>query len=217
MIIGFILKLDTLFTILTAGIITGLISGLNLNEILTILGTAFIDNRNITLFVTTLPLIGIIERYGVRQRATTLIYSAKNKTVGEILTLYMIIRQIAGALYIRTLGHMQFVRPLVNPLAQSSAETEFNKIDDETHEKIKALSATTENLSHFFGQNLFDGSSGVLLITSILILQGFDVNAVIISQASIIMALVALLIVVIQNILFDKSLSKKYDRGAKNE
>ena len=60
-IIGFVMKFDTLATVVLAGIATGLVSGLNFVEILGILGNAFLGNRLATLFVLTLPVIGIIK------------------------------------------------------------------------------------------------------------------------------------------------------------
>ncbi len=37
-VIGFILKIDTLFTVLLAGMATGIVAGLDFNQIFTILG-----------------------------------------------------------------------------------------------------------------------------------------------------------------------------------
>ena len=44
-IVGLALKLDTLATVVVAGIITGLVSGMTPMEILTVLGNAFISQR----------------------------------------------------------------------------------------------------------------------------------------------------------------------------
>lgn len=57
-IAGFILKLDTLAVVVTAGLATGLVAGMSPLEILDTLGTAFITNRTATLFILTLPVIG---------------------------------------------------------------------------------------------------------------------------------------------------------------
>ena len=64
-IVGLALKLDTLATVVVAGIITGLVSGMTPMENLTVLGNAFISQRISTLFVLALPVIGICERYGL--------------------------------------------------------------------------------------------------------------------------------------------------------
>lgn len=209
-VIGFLFKIETLFTVLVAGIVTGLVSGLDINQILTILGDSFVANRAVSLFILTLPVIGILERYGLKQRAIYLIEKIGKITAGGVLSIYMFARQIAGALSIRMSGHPQFVRPLVNPMAQAAAINKNNKINEEDEEAIKALSAASENYGNFYGQNLFAGSSGVLLIASTLSEQGFNVTELELVKASIIMAVVAFLVSALQNYLFDRKLNKKY-------
>lgn len=209
-VIGFLFKIETLFTVLVAGIVTGLVSGLDINQILTILGDSFVANRAVSLFILTLPVIGILERYGLKQRAIYLIEKIGKITAGGVLSIYMFARQIAGALSIRMSGHPQFVRPLVNPMAQAAAINKNKKINEEDEEAIKALSAASENYGNFYGQNLFAGSSGVLLIASTLSEQGFNVTELEIVKASIIMAIVAFLVSALQNYLFDRKLNKKY-------
>lgn len=65
-LIGFVFKIETLFVVVVAGISTGLVAGLSIQEILTILGQSFVDNRMVSLFVLTLPVIGVLERNGLR-------------------------------------------------------------------------------------------------------------------------------------------------------
>lgn len=211
-ILGFVLKIETLFTVLVAGIATGLVAGMDLVEILNTLGQSFVDNRAVSLFIMTLPVIGILERYGLKQRAVYLIQKLGKLTTGGVFSIYMIIRQIAGALSIRISGHPQFVRPLVEPMAQAAAKSKYKEVDVKDEEAIKALSAASENYGNFYGQNLFSGSSGVLLIASTLTGFGYAVSELDIAKASIIMAVIAFLISAIQNYLFDKKLSKKYSK-----
>lgn len=211
-ILGFVLKIETLFTVLVAGIATGLVAGMDIVEILNTLGQSFTDNRAVSLFIMTLPVIGILERYGLKQRAVYLIQKLGKLTTGGVFSIYMIIRQIAGALSIRISGHPQFVRPLVEPMAQAAAKSKYKKVDVKDEEAIKALSAASENYGNFYGQNLFSGSSGVLLIASTLTGFGYTVSELDIAKASIIMAVIAFLVSAIQNYLFDKKLSKKYSK-----
>lgn len=58
-IVGLILKFDTLATVIVAGLVTGFVAGMTPMEILTVLGNSFLSNRVATLFVLTLPVIGI--------------------------------------------------------------------------------------------------------------------------------------------------------------
>ena len=55
-VIGFVMKFDTLATVVVAGLVTGLISGMSIMDILNTLGTAFLTNRTATLFILTLRL-----------------------------------------------------------------------------------------------------------------------------------------------------------------
>ncbi|KKY01157.1 membrane protein [Paraclostridium benzoelyticum] len=211
-ILGFVFKVETLFTVLVAGIATGLVAGMDIMDILNTLGQSFADNRAVSLFIMTLPVIGILERYGLKQRAVYLIQKLGKLTTGGVFSIYMIIRQIAGALSIRISGHPQFVRPLVEPMAQAAAKSKYKNVDVKDEEAIKALSAASENYGNFYGQNLFSGSSGVLLIASTLTGFGYAVSELDIAKASIIMAIIAFLISALQNYLFDKKLNRKYNK-----
>lgn len=211
-ILGFVFKVETLFTVLVAGIATGLVAGMDIMDILNTLGQSFVDNRAVSLFIMTLPVIGILERYGLKQRAVYLIQKLGKLTTGGVFSIYMIIRQIAGALSIRISGHPQFVRPLVEPMAQAAAKSKYKNVDVKDEEAIKALSAASENYGNFYGQNLFSGSSGVLLIASTLTGFGYAVSELDIAKASIIMAVIAFLISALQNYLFDKNLNRKYNK-----
>ncbi|MCE9676958.1 DUF969 domain-containing protein [Paraclostridium bifermentans] len=211
-ILGFVFKVETLFTVLVAGIATGLVAGMDIMDILNTLGQSFVDNRAVSLFIMILPVIGILERYGLKQRAVYLIQKLGKLTTGGVFSIYMIIRQVAGALSIRISGHPQFVRPLVEPMAQAAAKSKYKNVDVKDEEAIKALSAASENYGNFYGQNLFSGSSGVLLIASTLTGFGYAVSELDIAKASIIMAVIAFLISALQNYLFDKKLNRKYNK-----
>ena len=53
-IVGFALKLDTIAVVVSAGVVTGLVADMSISEILSTLGTAFINNRTTCLFMLTL-------------------------------------------------------------------------------------------------------------------------------------------------------------------
>ena len=212
-IVGFVLKFDTLATVVVAGVVTGLIGGLSPMEILNTLGESFITNRTATLFVLTLPVIGMCERYGLRDKATDFIRKLKNATTGRVLSLYLVIRTIAAAFSLRIGGHPQFIRPLINPMAQGAAEARYGKVDEKTEDDIKGLCAANENYGNFFAQNCFMGASGTLLIVSTLTEQGYTVNALQIAMWSIPIAVVAVVVGTIFNLLFDRNLNRLYGKG----
>ncbi|MCR1928310.1 DUF969 domain-containing protein [Enterococcus gallinarum] len=214
-LVGFLLKLDTIAVVLIAGLATALVSGIDSTDFLSMLGKAFVDNRLVTLFLLTLPMVGISERFGLKQQAVVLIEKIKGLTPGKFLSLYLFIRELAGFFSIRIQGHTQFIRPIVNPMTQAAAENKYGELEEADQEKIKARAAANENYGNFFAQNTFVAASGVLLITGTLKSLGYDVAASAIAQASIPIALIVLVIATLSNLAFDRKLSKKY--GEKEE
>ncbi|WP_436944803.1 DUF969 domain-containing protein [Staphylococcus xylosus] len=214
-ILGFLFKIDTIAVILIAAVVTGIVSGLDFYSILETLGKAFVDNRLVTLFILTLPMVGLIERFGLKKQASNMIGKVKRVTSGRLMTIYLLIREIAGVASIRIGSHPQFVRPLINPMVQGALKTRYNLKDDEVDEsdieKIKAQTSAMENYGNFFGQNLFVGAAGVLLMVGTFQSLGIKVDAIELVLASVPIALIVLVLVWLNNIRFDKYLDKKYD------
>jgi len=208
-VVGFAMRLDTISVVIVAGIVTGLAGGLSVQEILSTLGGAFITNRYMSLFLVTLPVIGILERYGLRETAAHAIRSIKAATSGKVMTTYTLVRELAAAFSLRLGGHVQFIRPLVYPMAVSAAEMDFDELDEEALEEIKGRSAASENYGNFFGQNVFIAAGGVLLIVGTLSELGVEVTPRQVSTASIPIAIFAFAYALIQNYLFDRKLAKR--------
>jgi uncharacterized membrane protein len=209
-IVGFILKFDTIAVVVVAGIVTGFVASMPPMEILTVLGNSFVSQRLATLFVLTLPLIGICERYGLKDKAVDFIRKTKRATSGGIITIYLVIRTLAAAFSVRLGGHPQFVRPLIEPMANAASVARYGELKEKTVDQIKGYSAGSENLGNFMAQNCFMGASGTLLIVSTLTEQGQNVNALQIALMSIPIAVFAVLVGVAHNRLFDRSLDKTY-------
>ena len=216
-VVGFSLKLDVLAVVLTAGIATGLAAKMSLLDILEIIGKAFVDNRLMSIFLISLPVIAVLERYGLRERSATLIGNLKNATAGKILGLYMIIRSIASALSIRIGGHIQFIRPLIHPMSRGAAVAKYGELSEEVEDDIKGLCAGVENFGNFFGQNCFLGASGTLLIVSTLTEQGVNVmkdgnpvpvDVLGIAMWSIPIAIVSVILGIIYFVIYDRKLEK---------
>ena len=212
-IVGFILKLDTLAVVVVAGLATGLVAGMSPMKILETLGTAFITNRTATLFILTLPVIGICERNGLKDKAVDFITSLKNATTGRLIAIWQIIRTLASAFSLRIGGHPQFIRPLINPMAQAAAVVQYGKLDEKTEDDIKGMCAGSENYGNFFAQNCFMGASGTLLIVATLVEQGFDVSAVQIATWSIPIAVTSVLVGIVRNLMLDKKIEKMMNAG----
>lgn len=213
-VIGFIRKYDTIAVVLTAGVVTGLVSGLGFDEILTTIGAAFVKTRYMSIFLLTLPVIGVLERYGLRERAAAIIKSKKSITPGKVLSGWTIIRTTAAALSLRLGGHVQFIRPLINPMAFAALKNKYPNVGEEEEEKIKGLAAASENYGNFFGQNVFVASGGVLLVVGTLSELGIDVTPLSVSKAAIPVMVVAVIFAAIQYWIADKKFIKKLENSS---
>ena len=207
-VVGFTLKLDVLAVVLTAGIATGIAAKIDFLEILGIIGKAFVDNRLMSIFLISLPVIAVLERYGLRERSAALIEKLKNATAGRILGLYMVIRSIASALSIRIGGHVQFIRPLIYPMAEAAAKShKEQELTEKEIEKLKSLSAAIENYGNFFAQNIFIGASGLLLIQTTLQENGYNVSLKQLALFSIPMGIITIILTFIQVYIYDKKIT----------
>lgn len=209
-VVGFVLKFDTMATVVVAGLVTGLVAGMSPMEILETLGSAFISNRTATLFVLTLSAVGLCERNGLKDKAVDLIKKLKSATTGRLLAVWQIVRTLAAAFSLRVGGHPQFIRPLINPMAQGAAVARYGEIDEKDEDTIKGMASGTENFGNFFAQNCFMGSSGTLLIVSTLNEQGYAVDALQIAGQSVPIAVISVVVGVIYALLFDMYMNRKY-------
>lgn len=175
--VGFALRFNTLLVVMAAGIATGLVAGMSFNEIMELFGRYFIENRYVTLpVVLMLPVIGLLERYGLRERAETLIRRARAATAGRVLLFYTAVRQISIAFGVNIGGHPSMVRPLVAPMAEAAAHAQHGNLPVKTVETIRANAAMAENIGNFFGEDTVFAVSAVLLIQGVLQAQGVKVS-----------------------------------------
>lgn len=192
---GIALRLRTTLVVVIAALATGLIAGLPLFShegifqhipyltkpgqmgIINTLGRAFADNRLMTLFIITLPAIGLCERFGLQEQSAALIRRIRAATVGRLQIVYQLFRILHGALGIRLNGHPSFVRPLVFPMslgaAQKASESDLQPV---SVERIKAANAAAENYGNFYGQNLSPVQAGILLVYGVMQGLGFAVG-----------------------------------------
>lgn len=196
---GLALRLRPTLVVVTAGVVTGLVAGLPLlsgeglllgvpyltgegqEGIVNMLGRAFAENRLMTLFIITLPAVGLAERYGLQEAAARLIRRISAATVGRLLVVYQLFRVTMGALGIRLLGHPAFVRPLVFPMSLGAAEAEAGVRDVDSLpvrevERIKAADAASENYGNFYGQNLSPVQPGILLVYGVMKGLGYETS-----------------------------------------
>ncbi len=174
---GFALRFNTLLVVMAAGISTGLVAGLSCNEIMALFGKYFVENRYVTLTVVLmLPVVGLLERYGLRERAETLIKQAKAATAGRVLLFYTAVRQVSIAFGVNIGGHAAMVRPLVSPMAEGAAHAQHGALPEKTTEAIRAHAAAAENTGNFFGEDTVFAVGAVYLIKGVLEAQGLKVS-----------------------------------------
>ncbi|MBS0660453.1 MAG: DUF969 domain-containing protein [Verrucomicrobia bacterium] len=174
---GFALRLNTLLVVLVAGLATGLVSGLSLHQTITYFGEYFVQNRYMSLaIVLALPVVGLLERYGLRERAEFLIRRQARATAGRVILLYQAVREVTIALGIPIGGHAQMVRPLVAPMAEGAAATEHGALNPTQTAAIRAQAAAAENVGNFFAEDVFIGVGAILLMKGFFDSVGLDVS-----------------------------------------
>jgi uncharacterized membrane protein len=156
-----------------------------------------------------LPVIGLLERYGLQQQARTLISRMRGATTGRLLVVYLALRQILAALGLTSVaGQAQTVRPLIAPMALAAAEKEHGELDEPTTERVKAMSAATDNVGLFFGEDIFIAISSILLIQGALKAFGIELTPFELSVWAIPTAVCAFLIQSLRLLLLDRQLRK---------
>lgn len=163
--LGFGFRLNTLLVVMAAGVVTGLVSHMSFNEVMAKFGEVFINNRYMSLpIILSLPVIGILERYGLKERAETLIKKTKGATAGKVMLSYLFIREISASLGLNIGGHAQTVRPLVAPMAEGAAAAKHGELSEKLKDDIKAHAAASENIGWFFGEDIFIATGAILLM-----------------------------------------------------
>jgi uncharacterized membrane protein len=234
-VIGFMKRWDAIGVVVIAGIVAGLATNfsdfatekLGLIEVITMLGKYFAQNRIVSIFILTLPVIVLAERYGLKEQASVQIKKLNGLSTGKFLSVYGLIRQIIAAAGIKLGGHVQLTKPLIEPMVQA-AELEINdNVTPEDEELLKAAASSVENYGNFFAQNLFVANSGVILIATTLISAGVITTETMgvdeavlqasaqlqIAKYSIPIAVIAFVLFVIQYMMLDRKL--KSSRGGK--
>ncbi len=167
-VIGFVLRMNPALVVVVSGVVTALVAGKTPVQVLELLGEAFTKQRYLALFLLTLPAIGLLERHGLKERAQAWIAKLRGVTAGRALVAYLAGRQLVSALGLYDLGgHAQTVRPLMAPMVLGAAENAHGALPEATREKLQAMTAASENVGRFFGEDVFIAFGAVLLM------QGF--------------------------------------------
>jgi uncharacterized membrane protein len=213
--VGFALRFNALLVVAAAGIITGLLGGLDLHTIVSTFGTGFVESRYITIFIVTLPVIGLLERYGLQEQARRLIGRLESASTGRILGLYLFLRMATSALGLLSIaGHAQTVRPVIAPMAEAAAEKQYGTLSARVRDRIRAFAASTDNVGFFFGEDLFIAVGAILLMVGFFEQNGIKLEPLHIARWGIPTAACALVIHGTRIALLERRLAREARAGA---
>lgn len=198
-----------------AALATGLAAHKSIVEVVAAFGKAFVDSRSVAIVWLALPVIGMLERYGLKEQARALISRLRVATTGRLLLAYMALRQLSAALGLTSLGgHAQMVRPLVAPMSEAAAESRLGPLPERTRRRIRAHAAAADNVGVFFGEDIFIAIGSILLIRGFLDENGIHVAATSLAAWAVPTALCAFVIHGTRLLLLDRSLRAEVERAA---
>lgn len=164
-VVGFMRRWNPVLVVMAAAVTAGLTAGMSAQQLLTEIGDGFIKNRYLLIIILTLPVLGALERAGLREHAQQWIAQRKGLTPGRLMTVYLAVRQSAAAMGLTSLGgHPQTVRPLLAPMTEGAARAVHGAIGPKLRERLRAMAAATDNVGLFFGEDIFIAFGAVLLI-----------------------------------------------------
>ncbi len=217
-VLGFALRLNPLLVVVAAGLLTGLAVGLSFDDVLMIFGEKLMNSRQLGSTLLILPVIALLEKFGLKEHAQAWVRQIRGATAGRILMLYFILRQFSSALGLTNLGgQAQTVRPLIAPMVQAVASEQYGELSLALREKIAALAAASDNVALFFGEDIFIAFGAVLLMLGVLQEHGItQIEALTLGLWAIPTALSAMAIHLFRLSLLDRQirLAIKAEQGA---
>jgi uncharacterized membrane protein len=163
--LGFALRWNAVIVVVAAGLLSGLLAGLSVTDVLALIGETFAGNRTLLLFILTLPAIGVLERSGLREHAQAWVTRLRGLTLERLLIGYLALRQLSSMVGLtHVLGHAQTVRPLLAPMAEAAAKDGPGELTSAEAQRVRAMAAATDNVGLFFGEDVFVAIGAVLLI-----------------------------------------------------
>jgi uncharacterized membrane protein len=208
-VLGFVLRLNPVIVVVSAGLVSGLAAGMTLLDLLALLGESFVSNRALLLFCFTLPTIGLLERAGLREHALAWIMRLRGVTMVRLLVTYLGVRQLLSMVgLIDIAGHAQTVRPLLAPMAESAADKTQGGLDRAQTQRVHALAAATDNVGRFFGEDVFLAFGAVLLIQGFFAQHGIALRPEQIALWALPTAIAAFVIHAIRIVVFQRRLPR---------
>lgn len=206
---GFALRYNPALVVVIAGLVSGFAAGKSPGELLALLGTMLVNNRTLLLFAVTFPAIGVLERAGLRERASAWILGFARLTLAGLLIAYLAARQLLAMVgLIHVAGHPQTVRPLLAPMTEATATRRLGALDAGSRERVRALAAATDNVGLFFGEDVFLAFGAVLLIQGFYDGQGIHLDPLSIGLWALPTAIAAFVIHAVRVLIFERRLAR---------
>ena len=169
-VLGFALKFNPMLVVTVSAIATGLIAGMDPVEVISTFGKAFNDNRIIAIVWIVLPVIGLLERFGLQQRAAALIRGIEERDH----------RAAADPLSALPPDHRGDRAPFDRrppadgaPAGRADGARRGGKaawrIDRGRGGDGQSYSAATDNVGLFFGEDIFFAIGSIVLIQQTLV------------------------------------------------
>src|SRR3954467_4148399 len=209
-VVGFVLRMNPLLVVTVAGLGTGIASGLGPLAVVAAFGKAFITSRYVAIVWLVLPVIGLLEHAGLKERARAVVSRLRTATTSRVLLVYFAVRQITAALGLTSLGgHPQMVRPLIAPMAEGAAEIRYGELPLKVRNKIRAHAAAVDNIALFFGEDIFIAIGSILLIKGFLDQNGIHVEPAQLAIWAVPTAVAAFLIHGTRVLLLDRKIARE--------
>jgi len=108
------------------------------------------NSRQLASFILILPVVGLLEKYGLKERAQAWVAGIRGASAARILMLYFVVREASCALGLLSLaGQAQTVRPLLSPMAEGAAAKMHGALPQHLRDHIAAHAAACENVALF--------------------------------------------------------------------
>ncbi|SIO49195.1 Uncharacterized membrane protein [Burkholderia sp. GAS332] len=213
-IVGFVLRFNPMLIVVVAAIVTAMAAHFPIQQVLSEIGAGFMKTRNIpVILVLPLAVIGLLERHGLCERAQTWIAGIRAATAGRLLFVYLIVRQLTAAVGLTGLGGQpQMVRPLIAPMAEGATEARYGKLSDAVRHRLRAMSAATDTVGQFFGEDVFVAFGAIVLMTTFMREAGIEIAPMKVALWSIPTAICAFIIHSFRLFRLDRRLERELGR-----
>lgn len=176
-VVGFALRFNAVPVVVGAALVSGLLAGFTVPDLLTLLGKSFVSSRMLLLFVLTLPAIGLLEHAGLREHAQQWMSRLRGFTLARLLIGYLFVREALATVGLYGVaGHAQTVRPLLAPMSEAAAEKMLPTLTAQDRDELRAMAAATDNIGRFFGEDVFLAMGAVLLIQNFYAQHGIELT-----------------------------------------